>query len=64
MVDRLQLTIFTGEIRMQSLVSIDRSEVIHNRILNESKLKDILKMRIKFALLNLKDLIEEELEKL
>ena len=64
MSSNIQMNIFTGFIRMQSSVSIDRSEVIYSGTLNESKLKNILKIRVKNALIELENLIKEDLEKL
>lgn len=62
--DDINIDIFIGYVRIESSVSIDRKEVVYNGILNKSKLKSILKIRVKNALIELQNLIKESLEKL
>lgn len=64
MSDNIQMNIFTGFIRMQCSASIDIKEVVYNGILNESKLKNILKIRVRNALIELQNLVKKDLEKL
>jgi len=58
-----QMSICCAYIRIATPILIDRIEVIHN-LPNELAIKNLLKMRIKLALLKSKDYIEKELEKL
>lgn len=62
--NKLCMNIFCGEIRMACPLCIDRSEIIHDGILNELKLKRLLVIWMDLALTNLKNHAQKELDKL
>ena len=59
-----QFNVFVGYIDITSNLSIDRSEIIYSSMFDESKLKNILKERVKNALIKLRNLIQNDLDKL
>jgi len=55
--------VFTTYIYATCSLSIDKNEIIHSDILNEFKLENILKKRVKRTLIELKNLIQNDLDK-
>ena len=62
--DHLHFDIFKTFIRLQSEINIDFKEVVHKNVFSRVKAKDLLIRRIRQALLEMKKLIENDLEKI
>ena len=64
LVDRKQMFIQTAFIMAQSPIHIDVKEVVHNNVFNTARAKNILEIRTHAALMQLKNYVQNSLDKL